>query len=139
MPRDGAIYILDAYKMVAAQDGPKDFGIGTGSNPEVAKSLDRIVQWQNEQEFASFAFPVRPEQVDIRIKNQAGCFTFHVPAMPQLDQAKLEIKEIVVPHQEKAGLRRKLARIRVHPFGIFGDLSSLCTTLEFQYDPTSWT
>src|SRR5271166_1778734 len=138
-PQDGAIYILDAYQMVPLQDGTDRFGIGTVRQPKVKESLERIVFWRDDMDFANFAFPVRPEQADIRIKSQAGCFTFHVPVMPQLDQTRLKIKEIRVPHQDKAVLLRTLARIRVHPFGIFGDLGSLCTTLEYQYNPTNWT
>src|SRR4029077_13181374 len=101
---DGAVFVVDAYTAVPAQrteeENKKDkFGIRSVKHPVVQDALNRIA-W-NEVPFPRFSFPVQAAKRDIRIRNQAGCFTFHVPDMSFLDELKLTIRRLKIPHGNK--------------------------------------
>ena len=123
---------MDAYTTVPAQrteeENKKDkFGIGSVKHPAVQDALNRIA-W-NEVPFPRFSFPVQAAKRDIRIRNQAGCFTFHVPDMSFLDELKLTIRRLKIPHGNKGRLRKELASVQMHPFRVFGDLGNLAKTV----------
>jgi hypothetical protein len=126
---DGCVFLVDAYNIVHSQKPEREnFGIGTLKNPLVEKAL-KTIAWETENGIPDFHFPVQVAKRDVRIINQAGCFTFHVKAAPRWPEKDFEYYLIEIPASAKRGIREDLKLLRFHPFRVYGDLSSLSRTV----------
>jgi hypothetical protein len=137
---NGELFMLDAYEFQHPSRGADrsfdghDFrGIATLGNRVFERALHPISRWKPD-EFPSFVIPVRPPHFDVRISSQRSCFTFHVPDQPVIDLAansKLHVYQI--PMSAKPNIVKELRLLGIDHFRVFGDLSSLTTTLKLDY------
>jgi FRG domain len=134
---DGELFMLDAYEFqptVRSFQGRNFIGIATASHPVFESALIPIFRWEPDV-FPSFIIPVRPSYSDIRISSQRSCFTFHVPDQSVINSAANPTLNVYrVPMSAKPDIIRELRLLGVDQFRVFGDLSSLSTTLKHDYD-----
>jgi hypothetical protein len=136
---DGELFMLDAYAFQLPSGGPRSFadndfrGIATLGHPVFQRALYPIFRWRPD-DFPPFVIPVRPPHFDVRISSQRSCFTFHVPDARAID-AKLNpsLRVYRVPMSAKPRIVKELRLLGIDHFRVFGDLSSLATTLKIDY------
>jgi hypothetical protein len=137
---DGELFMLDAYQFQTASGTVRSFlgrdfrGIATAGHPVFESALVPIFRWKPDV-FPSFIIPVRPSYSDVRISSQRSCFTFHVPDQFVIDlAANPTLRVYRVPMSAKPAIIKELRLLGVDQFRVFGDLSSLSTTLKRYYD-----
>jgi hypothetical protein len=108
--------------------------VGPTGHPVFESALVPIFRWKPDV-FPSFIIPVRPSYSDVRISSQRSCFTFHVPDQFVIDlAANPTLRVYRVPMSAKPAIIKELRLLGVDQFRVFGDLSSLSTTLKRDYD-----
>lgn len=129
---DGEIYMMDAFQLYITQKAEHAFkGVPTSRHPIFDKALNVIFLWETSNKFPEFIIPVRPDLTDIRINQQRGCFTFHVPKHPILSTKQNDsLKIYVIPSEKKQTIRNQLTVFGVDNFNIFQDLESLAKTIK---------
>ena len=137
--RDAAVFMMDAYRLAICQNVTNKFnGIPTGLHPEFTKGLRPITHWDDLSQFPDFIIPVRPEQMDVRLVLQRGCFTFHVPRRSELTPKENDsLRCLVIPHAAKGTIRQELSDLGVDDFSIYGDLENLARSLKQSYGVTA--
>jgi hypothetical protein len=129
---DGEVYMMDAFQLYITQKAEHAFkGVPTSRHPIFDKALNVIFLWETIDNFPEFIIPVRPDLTDIRINQQRGCFTFHVPKNPILTTEQNDsLKIYVIPASKKQAIRHQLKVFGVDNFNIFQDLESLAKTIK---------
>jgi hypothetical protein len=127
---DACVFLVDAYGIVSAQDPSKErWGIGTLKHREVQDALN-VIAWETTPDrMPKFHFPIQVAKKDVRIVNQAGCFTFHIKAAPKLPDTAFNEQIIKIPKADKSVFREELKLLQFHPFRVYGDLGSLADTI----------
>jgi hypothetical protein len=127
---NGCVFLVDAYQIVYSQEPrTKDWGIGTLKHPDVKAALAAIAWDEKNGLIPQFHFPVQVAKRDVRIINQAGCFTFHVKRAPNLPEKAFLEQVIEIPASAKEGIREELKILQFHPLRVYGDLNSLSKTV----------
>jgi hypothetical protein len=134
----GCVFVVDAYKIVGCQKAYKDLpeddpkkkfrGIGTLKHSGVKAAFETIA-WEREDGMPPFHFPVQVAKREVRIINQAGCFTFHVKAALPYPGKVFNEHVIEKPAGAKQGIGEDLKILQFHPFRVYGDLSNLSKTV----------
>jgi hypothetical protein len=140
---DAALFTLDAYRLAGEQGAPpRDKvdaehdvnGIATSDRYYLRSAIEVIAQWGKKDAFGEYVLALRPDHFDKRISLQRSAFTFHVPARPRLDPAKLEcVREFFIPREAKGSIRQELGLLGIDDFSIFGDLDHLAQRLKSAY------
>jgi FRG domain len=128
---DGELYMMDPFKLSESQDATHAFiGIPTSRHPIFERAVHPIFLWQSLDKFPEFILPVRPDQADIRISQQKGCFTFHVPNRPVLtERENSTLKVFEISKERKISIRQQLSMLGIDHFNIYRDLESLAKTI----------
>lgn len=128
--RPGRFFMLDAYEF-------KDkSGVATGTHPVLVKALNRIFHWSDTLLFPANIMAVRPSMTDVRIIQQRGVFTFHVPGheiLSAADNPTLKVYRLPAGNAKKK-TENELRLLGVNEFSIYGDLASLATRLKVAHD-----
>jgi len=129
---DGELYLMDAFQLYITQKAEHAFkGVPTSRHPIFDKALNVIFLWQTIDKFPEFIIPVRPDLTDIRINQQKGCFTFHVPQHPILSTKENDsLKVYAIPALKKVTIRNQLKVFGIDNFNVFQDLESLAKTIK---------
>jgi hypothetical protein len=127
---NGCVFLVDAYQIVHSQQPTtKHWGIGTLKHPDVKAALATIAWDEENGLIPQFHFPIQVAKRDVRIINQAGCFTFHVKRAPNLPEKAFQEQVIEIPASAKEGIREELKILQFHPFRVYGELNSLSKTV----------
>ena len=118
----GGVFVVDAYQIVnSQQSSTKHWGIGTLKHSEVKAALATIAWDEKNGLIPKFHFPIQVAKRDVRIINQAGCFTFHVKRVPDLPKKAFQEQVIEIPASAKEVIREELKVLQFHPFRAYGD------------------
>ncbi len=129
-------YMMDAFQLSVTQKAKHAFeGVITSRHPIFDKALNAIFLWLTVDKFPDYIIPVRPDLTDIRINQQKGCFTFHVPKHPTLSTDQNEsLKVYNIPAASKQNIRNQLKILGIDSFNIFHDLESLAKTIKANHN-----
>lgn len=93
--------------------------------------------WRTLDKFSEYIIPIRPDLTDVRINQQKGYFTFHVPQNPTLTTKQNDtLKVYQILGADKAQIRKQLKTFSVDAFNIFYDLESLAKTIKLNHNIT---
>jgi hypothetical protein len=127
--KSGTFFVLDAYKFRGNND------VATQNRPAFVEGMKVIFDWADPKGFPPHILPVRPFMSDVRIIQQRGVFTFHVPNHAVVTEAENPtLMKYCIPADAKEGIERQLRLLRVDEVGIYRDLPSLGLTLKAAYN-----
>jgi len=130
---NGEICMMDAYQLATSQKAKGFVGIATGRSLIFEKALQPIFHWQ-KPDFPNFILPVRPDQLDPRMRLQRSCFTFHPPTPHVLTTAEnRSLRLFSVPKDAKGPIKKALFLLGIDDFTVYGDLESLARRLRAAY------
>jgi hypothetical protein len=139
-----ALYAMDAYGLGENEymglDGKKRKAGGfavTNNDPNnlLAVALAEIVQWRKEVRPPKFIFPVRPAFTDIRMQVQRSCFTYHPPSVQELtEKQNPSLRKLVFSAAVKKDIREQLLHLGIDHFSVYGDIDSLATTVQSNFN-----
>jgi hypothetical protein len=136
---DGELFMMDATKLKLKTGAPREAfgrgfrGIATARHHVFQKAVGIISQWHKDK-FPDFIIPVRPHYFDIRVGLQRSCFTYHVPAQPEITSAINEtFANFLIPGAAKRKIRSELNILGMDAFRIYGDLEHLSETLRLSH------
>jgi hypothetical protein len=129
---DGELYMMDSFQLHSTQKAEHAFkGVPTSTHPIFDKAIKVIFFWETFDKFPEFIIPFRPDLSEIRINQQRGCFTFHVPNHPILStKENSSLKVYVIPSIKKKSIRNQLKVFGIDNFNVFQDLESLARTIK---------
>jgi hypothetical protein len=131
---DGIVHMLDVYNLWSSQGATKEDYEGIASSQRrVFREMLKPIMWKKPTKHP-FILAVRPDQTDVRLRLQDGCFTMHPPEAPvlRIDNPKV-MTSCRIPSSKKKDVREQLMSLGINHFNIFGDLSALATTLKAIY------
>ncbi len=132
---DGSVVMMDVYRLAETQGAVGHFrGIVNSTDPRLREWLAPVLEWGEPEDFCDYVVPLRPEQLNTRVRLQRGCFTLHVPERPALTERENDsLRTFVVPKGHKEAVYRELKLSGIDEFAIFGDLENLAVSLKAAY------
>jgi hypothetical protein len=132
---NGSVVLMDVYRLAETQGATRHYkSILTSNHPKLREWLGPVLNGGSPDDFCDFVVPIRPEQFNIRVKLQRGCFTLHVPRRPGLTERENDsLRSFVVPREAKQTIYQELKLSGVDEFAIFGDLENLAVSLKAAY------
>jgi len=131
---DAIVYMLDVYNLWRVQNATRAEyeGIASSRRP-VFREMLKPIMWE-EPTRRPYVLALRPDQKDVRLRLQRGCFTMHPPERKILTIRDASVlRRCHVPSARKKEVREQLIGLGIDHFNTFGDLSALAKTLKTIY------
>jgi hypothetical protein len=133
---DGALFMMDAYRLAHSQHVTDSFTGVMTSRSEIFRNAMHVIfdWWKPKKHFPNFVLPIRPDHFERRVILQRGCFTFHVQGRESLTKAENNsLLSFFIPKKSKPNIKKELFLLGIDAFSIYGDLESLSERLKFAY------